>query len=104
MEEYIALLKKALAAETETVRLYTCLLYTSSAAYLTKYYGNERGGISAADPLHTVTAKDREAVTAAFLSKFYKTGVEMCIRDRCGRKRKIKITIIVSENRRNCNE
>ena len=49
-----------------------------SAAYLTKYYGNERGGISAADPLHTVTAKDREAVTAVHMEKFYSGGYTGC--------------------------
>lgn len=36
MEGYIALLKKALAAETETVRLYTAILALAPQKYVTK--------------------------------------------------------------------
>lgn len=36
MEEYIALLKKALAAETETVRLYTAILALAPQKHVTK--------------------------------------------------------------------
>ena len=36
LEEYIALLKKALAAETETVRLYTAILALAPQKHVTK--------------------------------------------------------------------
>lgn len=32
------------------------------SAFLIKYYGNEKGGISLSEPLHTITAKDRFAL------------------------------------------
>ena len=37
------------------------------SACMVKYYGNERGGVSITDPLHTITSKDRIGlVTAIF--------------------------------------
>ena len=42
--------------------------------FLTEYYGNAQDGISVNDPLHTSTSKDREAVTMAFMSKYFAGG------------------------------
>lgn len=38
------------------------------AAFLTKYYGNERDGCSLAEPLHTVTSKDRLGLVTVSIS------------------------------------
>lgn len=38
------------------------------AAFLTKYYGNERDGCSLTDPLHTVTSKDRLGLVTVSIS------------------------------------
>lgn len=45
--------------------------YGLAAASLVKYYGSDQHGQNIGDPLHTVTAKDREAVLAANMAKFY---------------------------------
>lgn len=37
------------------------------ASCLVKYYGNEHGGVSISDPLHTITAKDRMGLVMAML-------------------------------------
>lgn len=47
--------------------------YAVSAAYLTKYYCGEENYQSAESPLHTVTTKDKEGVTLAWLGKWYNT-------------------------------
>lgn len=49
--------------------------YGVSAAYLTEWYGNAREGIDITRPMQTQTAKDRESLTTAFLSKYF-TGVD----------------------------
>lgn len=43
------------------------------AAHITEYYGNGQP-INPADPMHTVTAHDREALTAAILQPFHAGG------------------------------
>lgn len=40
------------------------------AAFLAKYYGNEKDGCSLTEPLHTVTSKDRMGLVAATLSGY----------------------------------
>lgn len=44
-----------------------------TAAHLTEYYGNGQP-IGIADPMHTVTAHDREALTAVHLDKYFAGG------------------------------
>jgi DNA (cytosine-5)-methyltransferase 1 len=41
-----------------------------TAAHLTEYYGNARDGLNLSDPLQTITARDREALTLAHLAHF----------------------------------
>ena len=48
--------------------------YGLAAASLVKYYGSDQHGQGAGDPLHTVTAKDREGVLAANLTAKYYGG------------------------------
>lgn len=47
--------------------------YGMAAAYMTEYFGNADRGFPLNDPTHTATAKDREGLTLAYISKFYKT-------------------------------
>lgn len=46
------------------------------AAFLQKYYGNEKGGVDVADPMPTVTAKDRMGLVTVTIS-----GVEYAVAD-----------------------
>ena len=48
-------------------------MWTTSpaAASLVKYYGSDQHGQGIGDPLHTVTAKDREAVLAAHITEYH---------------------------------
>ena len=45
--------------------------YGLSAANLVKYYGSAQHGQEISGPLHTVTAKDKEGLTVASLSKYF---------------------------------
>lgn len=45
--------------------------YGLSSAYLTECYGNGQDGINIDAPMHTITAKDRESLTMAHISKYY---------------------------------
>lgn len=45
--------------------------YGLAAASLVKYYGSDQHGQGIGDPLHTVTAKDREAVLAAHITEYH---------------------------------
>lgn len=48
--------------------------YAMAAAHMTEYYGNAERGFSLTEPTHTATARDREGLTLAFMSKFYSGG------------------------------
>ena len=48
--------------------------YGLNLAYLTENYGNGRDGIGLHRPLQTITSKDREGLTVAFLQKYF-TGI-----------------------------
>ena len=43
---------------------------TVKCAYLTEFYGNARMGIDITRPMQTITAKDRECLTLAYISEF----------------------------------
>lgn len=47
--------------------------YGLAAAHLTEYYGNGQP-INLADPMHTVTARDREALTSVIMQPFHAGG------------------------------
>ena len=49
--------------------------YGLAAATLVKYYGNDRHGQKIRDPLHTVTAKDREGLATTHLVKMKGTNL-----------------------------
>ena len=57
--------------QTERVRGQGVADPLMAAASPVKYYGSDQHGQNIGDPLHTVTAKDREAVLAANMAKFY---------------------------------
>ena len=50
--------------------------YGLASMYMTKYHGMGENVVSMRDPLPTVTTKDRETITAAYMNKFY-TGVDV---------------------------
>lgn len=49
--------------------------YGLSAAFLSEWYGNARDGIDIVRPVQTITGKDRESLTCAYLHKYF-TGVD----------------------------
>lgn len=51
--------------------------YGFVSAQLTEYFGNGQP-LSAAEPMHTVTAKDREALTLARIQKYFDGGYNGC--------------------------
>lgn len=49
--------------------------YGLEAAFLTEYFGNAADGLSLRDPLHTVTGRDRESLTAVHIHPYF-TGAD----------------------------
>lgn len=48
--------------------------YGVAEAHLTEWYGNAQDGLHIKEPMHTITAKDREALTVAQIQKYYDGG------------------------------
>ena len=45
--------------------------YGLTTACMIKYYGSAQHGQEAAEPLHTITERDREGLTAVSLAKYF---------------------------------